>query len=92
VREGTDVIVRELLSSIDACTKRVDELSIHDRLHDDLGIDSLAAIEFMVYLEERFRIVITDDDLLMQEDWMQTVGSVVEFIERKGWEREEGET
>ena len=49
-------------------------------LGDDLGIDSLTLVEVVVAAEDRFGLVITDDD------WSRfvTVGDVIAYIERAG--------
>ena len=50
------------------------------RLGDDLGIDSLTMVEVVVAAEDRFGLVIADDD------WSRfvTVGDVIAYIERAG--------
>ena len=46
------------------------------RLADDLGADSLAAVELSMALEEAFDVTISDEDLPN----MKTVGDLVNFI------------
>jgi acyl carrier protein len=50
------------------------------RLGNDLGIDSLTMAEVVVAAEDRFGLVIADDD------WSRfvTVGDVIAYIERAG--------
>ena len=50
------------------------------RFGHDLGIDSLTLVEVVVAAEDRFGLVIADDD------WARfvTVGDVVAYIERAG--------
>ena len=47
---------------------------------DDLGIDSMTMLEAVVALEDRFGVLIPDDD------WAQfsTVGDLVSHLERAG--------
>ena len=46
---------------------------------DDLGADSLDAVEFIMALEEKFGIEIPDDDA----EKMQTVDDAIKYIENK---------
>ena len=50
------------------------------RLGDDLGIDSLTLVEVVVAAEDRFGLVIADDE------WSRfvMVGDVIAYIERAG--------
>ena len=50
------------------------------RLGNDLGIDSLTMVEVVVAAEDRFGLVIADDD------WSRfvTAGDVIAYIERAG--------
>ncbi|HHU53491.1 MAG TPA: acyl carrier protein [Clostridiaceae bacterium] len=47
-------------------------------LIDDLGADSLDAVEISIALQDKFDIEIEDDDILR----MQTVGDIVGYIEQ----------
>lgn len=47
------------------------------------ALDSLQIIELVSGLEARFAIEVTDDDLLDQDAWLQTVASVASFIRAK---------
>jgi len=50
----------------------------HARLADDLGIDSLTLVDVVVAAEDRFGLVIQDDDWARFE----TVGDAVAYLER----------
>jgi acyl carrier protein len=52
----------------------------HARLADDLGIDSLTLVDVVVAAEDRFGLVIPDDDWARFE----TVGDAVAYLERAG--------
>ena len=56
------------------------EVTPEARLGNDLGIDSLTMVEVVVAAEDRFGLVIADDD------WSRfvTVGDVIAYIERAG--------
>jgi acyl carrier protein len=60
-------------------TKNRRDLRVTDRLQDDLAIDSLAAMELMVALEDRFQL-----DLIERAatERLQTVGDVLGLIRR----------
>lgn len=45
-------------------------------LRNDLGADSLDAVEIVMALEEEFRIEISDEEA---EEW-ETVGQIIEFV------------
>ncbi|MDI9490255.1 MAG: acyl carrier protein [Clostridiaceae bacterium] len=48
-------------------------------LIDDLGADSLDAVELSIALQEEFEIEIEDDDILK----MHTVGDIVHYIKER---------
>ncbi|MGB4609693.1 MAG: acyl carrier protein [Saccharofermentanales bacterium] len=47
-------------------------------LINDLGADSLDAVEISIALQDEFKIEIEDDDILK----MQTVGDIVDYIKQ----------
>ena len=52
-----------------------------DLLASDI-LDSLMIVELVSFLETRFRIQVSDDDLLPEN--FKTVNEIVAFVERKG--------
>ena len=46
-------------------------------IEDDLGADSLDAVELIVAFEEEFGISVPDDDILA----IRTVGDILEYLE-----------
>ena len=54
------------------------EIKESDRTWEDLGVDSIMAMQLVVYLEEEFDIEVPEDDI--SEDVFDTVGSVVDFV------------
>ena len=48
-------------------------------IEDDLGADSLDAVELIVAFEEEFGISVPDDDILA----LRTVGDIAEYIENE---------
>ncbi|MCD7809882.1 MAG: acyl carrier protein [Erysipelotrichaceae bacterium] len=55
------------------------EIKLDSSLNDDLGIDSLDAVELSLDLESEFDIEITDDELSS----LKTVEDIVKLIESK---------
>ena len=55
------------------------EITPESSLGDDLGLDSLDAVEFMCDLEDRFGISIVDEEA----DKWTTVGDVISYISEK---------
>lgn len=45
-------------------------------LHDDLGVDSIALMEFIINLEDEFRLEILDEDV----ENMKCMGEMVEYL------------
>ena len=68
--EMRDIIVETL--SCDA-----EDVTMEATLAEDLGADSLAAVELSMALEEAFGVTIEDDDLPN----MKTVGDLMAYIE-----------
>ncbi len=67
--------VRDVI--VDTISCDADEVTMEASLTDDLGADSLDAVELNMAFEDAFDISIPDED--MQE--MKTVGDIVEYIE-----------
>lgn len=65
-----DIIVEEL-----GCDK--EEVTLEAHLNDDLGADSLDAVELIMAIEDAFEINVSDE--VAQS--LTTVGKIVEFIE-----------
>ena len=57
----------------------VSTIGIHQRLREDLGLDSLSMIELLFDVEEAFELEIPDSDFHK----LGTVGSVVQYVEEK---------
>ncbi len=53
------------------------ELTPETDLEDDLGADSLDAVELAVAFEEEFGISVPDDDIIA----IRTVGDILEYLE-----------
>ena len=56
-----------------------DEVKPTASFRDDLGADSLDAVEFIMALEEKFGIEIPDEDA----EAMQTVDDAIKYVESK---------
>ncbi len=57
----------------------IDSLNENTNLQDDIGIDSLDAVELNMALEEKFDISITDEELAN----LKTVGDIVSTVSGK---------
>lgn len=80
---NTSETVKQILAKLDCCRKSAAEILPSDQLRYQLGLDSLGIIECLTALEDTFGIQLSDDDLMKQEEWMQTVESLTEFIGSK---------
>lgn len=67
--------VKELIVDTLSCDEG--ELKMETSLVDDLGADSLDAVELIMALEDEFGIKIDEAD----HDKFKTIGSIVEYIE-----------
>jgi acyl carrier protein len=56
-----------------------EEIRVETRLKEDLGMDSLDAIEWILELESEFNISIPDEDAMD----FKRIGEVVNYIEKK---------
>ena len=66
--------VRSLLANqleIDA-----DRITMDTNIADDLGADSLAAVELMMAMEEATGVTLSDEDMAS----LQTVGSIMDYV------------
>jgi acyl carrier protein len=73
---STDIesIVREIIC--EQLDVKPDEVEPSKSFTDDLGADSLAIVELVLALEERFDLKIPDDEV----DKIKTVGNAVDYI------------
>jgi len=73
-------VTSQIIQSLATYLKR-DPSSITDSHHlrDDLGLDSVAIIELLFEIEDRFKIQIPDQDL----PGLSTVGSVADYVRQR---------
>ena len=69
--------VRDIIVETLSC--EADEVTMEASLTDDLGADSLDAVELNIALEEELGISIDDED----RPNMKTVGDIVRYLEAK---------
>jgi acyl carrier protein len=67
--------VKEVI--VDTLSCEADKVTLEANLFDDLGADSLDAVELNLALEEKFDIAI-DEEAMAQ---IKTVGDIVEYLE-----------
>jgi len=77
----TDVTVAtQIIQSLATYLKRApSSITEAHHLRDDLGLDSVAVIELLFEIEDRFKIQIPDQDL----PGLSTVGSVAAYVEQR---------
>ncbi len=68
--------VKETIVSTLGCS--ADEVTLEAKITDDLGADSLDAVELSMALEEEMGVSIPDDQLAQ----FVTVGDIVSFLEK----------
>lgn len=69
--------VRDIIVETLSC--EADEVTMEASLTEDLGADSLDAVELNIALEEQLGITIADED----RPNMKTVGDIVRYLEAK---------
>lgn len=69
--------VKEVL--VEAINVEENMITLEANLKDDLGIDSLAAVELSLELETEFDVTIADEELAK----LVTVGDIVTLLESK---------
>lgn len=55
------------------------EVTVKTNIQEDLGIDSIALMEFIITLEDEFNLNIPDEDV---ED-IQTMGELVDYLSKR---------
>ena len=77
-------VLEHLLEAVDK-ELTPDEVTPEMSLRDDLGLDSLGAVEMVMNLEEEFGVSLTDEELSA----LSTVGDVFRLVEEKRVSQEE---
>lgn len=67
--------VKEILS--DQLDVNIDDINLDSKLSDDLGADSLDAIDIVMTIEDQYSIEVPDEVI----ESMKTVEDIVNFIE-----------
>lgn len=76
-----NVRIREFLAEETKPPRAVDEFEDDFRLIESGGLDSLAILHLVSFLEDEFDIVLDNDDLVLEN--FATVGDVVRLVESK---------
>ncbi len=77
---GERVLQLELTALIAEVTGlREDKIHLGDRFIEDLGLDSFAAMELLILVEQKYKIKISESDLLRN----RTVGDWVKLISER---------
>ena len=69
--------VKEIIA--DVLSLEADSITMESNLMDDLGADSLDAVQIVMAAEDRFEITVEDEDI----EKMTTVGDIVDYIQEK---------
>ncbi|WP_353101574.1 acyl carrier protein [Myroides odoratus] len=56
-------------------------ISINDELADDLGLDSIDVVDLVVFIEDKFSIVLEEEEL----DSLKSISNLVELIKNKSF-------
>lgn len=67
--------IKEILS--DQLDVKIDDITIESNLADDLGADSLDAIDIVMTIEDQYSIEVPDEAI----EGMKTVEDIVSYIE-----------
>lgn len=57
-----------------------EKITLESRLTEDLGADSLDAVQIIMALEDEYSITINDDDMMK----IKKVSDIVEYLEKNG--------
>ncbi len=70
--------VREIIAQEIGLDK--EKIALESRLTEDLGADSLDAVQIIMALEDEYSITINDDDMMK----IKKVSDIVEYLEKNG--------
>lgn len=62
---------------VDQLSVGTDEIKLHSSIVDDLGADSLAIVELILAIEEKFGIEIPDEEA----EKIKTVKDIIDYVE-----------
>ncbi|WP_373756296.1 acyl carrier protein [Streptococcus ferus] len=71
--ERISVMLKEQLNQDDL------EISLETDLQDELGVDSIALMEFIISLEDEYHLDIPDEEV----ENMETLGQMVDYLYQK---------
>lgn len=79
---AAEVQLRDKIKKMISEALGVSEQAIEDSTHieNDLGADSLDAVELVLNLEQEFGITIASDD----EERLRTFGGIIQYLKEKG--------
>jgi acyl carrier protein len=74
--------IRNLIAEI--IEKKPEEVTPDAKFFEDLGVDSMMALEIMAAMEKKYRIAIPEEKLAQLTTLRETVSVAKEFLEKKG--------
>jgi acyl carrier protein len=75
-----DKVKQALSKTLDG--KKIDAIDESIRLKEDLGLDSMSLIMFLIYLEENIDGFIVEPTTIKNKD-MTSIGTITKYIERQ---------
>ncbi len=70
--EICNIIARQLRIEADGITDEMDII-------EELGADSLDIVEMLIAIEERFGVMVPDDDIVA----LKTIGEIVRYVDKR---------
>jgi acyl carrier protein len=74
--------IRNLIAEI--IEKEPSEITLDAKFFEDLGVDSMMALEIMAAMEKKYKIVIPEEKLAQLTTLRETVAVAKEFLEKRG--------
>jgi len=80
--ENLEAEIRQIVAEI--IEKDPQEIPLQARFYEDLGVDSMMALEIMTAIEKKYRIRIPEEKLSQITTLEQTIALAKEYLGNKG--------
>ncbi len=80
--ENLEADLKELIAEVSG--REIDEIKTDASFFDDLGIDSIKAIEITVAIEKKYKIRVKDEQVAEITTVAKAIAVVKEALEKKG--------
>jgi len=74
--------IRAMIAEI--IEKDRNQVTLDAKFYEDLGVDSMMALEILAAMEKKYRIAIPEEKLAQLTTLRETVAVAKEFLEKKG--------